>query len=211
MYVLDQHPKQESNLQLTNVVFGQRFSRNYTESEELTPRSSPAASDESLRDHEIDQHPRIVSPDRTQQIEGYRPMRVAMIQTAAGLKPPSGGFRGNYATLFALTRHGHETMQFCWAYKKDINSAVAELKAEKKFEMSEWDWGKADMVDANLQPVEVTYWKFKNVHGVLCIALDAEVMISTYPNHIQQEDAAIWIEVSSSQPAISSLLTDQDR
>ncbi|KAK5948052.1 hypothetical protein OHC33_010893 [Knufia fluminis] len=183
-----------------------RFSRNYTESEELTPRSSPAASDESLRDHEIYQHPRVVSPDRAQ-IDGYRQMRVAMVQTAAGLKPPSGGFRGNYATLFALAKHGHTTMQFCWAYKKDINSAVAELKAEKKFQDSEWTWGSTYMLDTNSEQVKVTWWKFKNVHDVLCVALDAEVMIPTYPNNIQQEDAATWIETGE-RPARAQLYAD---
>jgi len=173
----------------------QRFSRIYTESEELTPRSSPAASDESLQDHEIDQLPRVVSPDHGQEINTYREMRVAMVQTAAGLKPPSGGFRGNYATLFALAKHGHATMQFCWAYRKDINSAVAELKAEKKFQVSAWKWGRTPMLNANLEEVQVTYWKFKNVHDILCVALDAEEMIPTYPNNLQQVDAATWIEV----------------
>ena len=195
--MLDNDLKQHFTAETTKTDRRQRFSRNYTELEELTPRSSPAASDQSLQDHEIDQHPREVSPDRFQHLDGYREMRVVMVQTAAGLKPPSGGFRGNYATLFALAKHGHTTMQFCWAYKKDITSAVAELKAEKKFELSEWKWGSTIMLNADLEEVQVTFWKFKNVHGVLCVALDAEVMVQTYPNGIQQEDAAIWIEVGS--------------
>lgn len=138
-------------------------------------------------------------------------MRVAMVQTAAGLKPPSGGFRGNYATLFALAKHGHTTMQFCWAFQKDINGAVAELKADNKLHEAQWTWGSTYMLNVNLEPVKVTFWKFLNVHGVLCVALDAEVMIPTYPNDIQQEDAAIWIEVSLHPAVLLPSLTYQDR
>lgn len=179
-------------------------------SEESTPRSSPAASDPSSQDHDGYQHPRVVSPDYLQHVDGYRAMRVAMVQTAAGLKPPSGGFRGNYATLFALAKHGHTTMQFCWAFQRDIDTAVAELKADDKFHAAQWAGGSTDMLDVHLEPVKVTFWKFLNVHGVLCVALDAEVMVPTYPNHVQQEDAAVWIEVSGHSAALSLPLTHQD-
>lgn len=101
-------------------------------------------------------------------------------------------------------------MQFCWAYKKDINGAIAELKAEKRFHEAEWTWGSTYMLNTALEQVQVTWWKFKNVHDILCVALDAEVMIPTYPNELQQEDAAIWIEVSCLSVALVRV-TDRAR
>lgn len=125
-------------------------------------------------------------------------MRVAMIQTAAGLKPPSGGFRGNYANLLALQKHGHTTMQFCWAFKKDILNAVAELKAMGIFDDRDFVSGTTMMINSQLQEVQVPWCRFTNTHGITCVALDAEIMIQTFPNNLQQEDAATMIEVSFS-------------
>lgn len=165
----------------------------------MTPRSSPASSDASLRDHELNRRVRALSLDSPEALEGYRPLRVVMVQTAAGLKPPSGGFRGNYATLFALVKHGHSAMQTCWAFKKDINEAIAELRSQNKFAESGFTWGSTYMTDANNEKVKVTWWRFLNVHDILCVALDAETMIKTFPNHLQQVDAAIYIEASPSE------------
>lgn len=128
-------------------------------------------------------------------LEGYRPMRVVMVQTAMGYKPPSGGYRGNYATLFALAKHGHETMQFCWAFEHEIATAKEELIALGLLKGAKWDTGKTNMLDENLKPVQVTWWSFINPHGILCTALDAAVMRVVYPNPIQATDAAKWIEV----------------
>lgn len=139
---------------------------NLTEEEDLTPRSSPAASDESLKHHDIDQKPRKIVSDTPEPFPGYKVMRVAMCQTAAGLKPPSGGYRGNYASLFALSKHGHVTMQFCWAYKKDITHALAELREAGMLKSCGYTWGKVPMLNKQLEQVNVTWWKFTNAHGI---------------------------------------------
>lgn len=124
-------------------------------------------------------------------------MRVTMVQTAAGLKPPSGGYRGNYATLLALQKYGHVTMQFCWAFEKDIYHAIAELKSSRKLSPDNFKTGTTYMLNSKLEEVLVTWYKFTNSHDIVCICLDAKVMIETYPNNLQQEDAAIMIEVSA--------------
>lgn len=123
-------------------------------------------------------------------------MRVALIQTAAGLKPPSGGYRGNYANLLALQKHGHTTLQFCWAFKKDILNAVAELKAMGVFDEQKFLSGTTAMMNSELEKVTVPWYRFTNTHDITCVALDADMMIETFPNNLQQEDAATMIEVS---------------
>lgn len=128
-------------------------------------------------------------------LEGYRPMRVVMVQTALGYKPPSGGYRGNNATLVELAKQGHDTMQFCWAFPSEIVQVKAEILAKGLTKVAKFDTGKVDMVDENMTLTQVTWWSFVNPHGILCTALDAEVMRATYPNPLQQTDAAIWIEV----------------
>lgn len=171
----------------------------------MAPREGPAASDESLKDKALVEQTRELVIEDPSSLEGFRPMRVAMVQTAYGLKPPSGGFRGNYATLFALAKHGHETMQFCWATLNEISAAYAELKAVGKGKESGFDTGTTTMLNDKLEDVEVTWWTIVNAHGVLCIALDQAVMQKLYPNHIQQVDAATWIEVRGATFALLSL------
>lgn len=136
----------------------------------------------------------------------YRQMRVVLVQTAMGYKPPSGGYRGNYATLCALAKYGHETMQFCWAFDHEIVAAKEEIKALGLEKEAKWDTGKTNMLDTNLKPVAVTWWSFINPHGVMCTALDAAVMRMVYPNPIQATDAAAWIEVCT--PTFSSSPTN---
>lgn len=123
-------------------------------------------------------------------------MRVALIQTAAGLKPPSGGYRANYATLYALSTYGHRVAQLCWAFPQDINMALAELKQAGMLYDKDIKFGKTKLTGRELNEFEVTWWKFDDVHGVRCICLDAETMLAQLPNEIQGEDAAVWIEVS---------------
>lgn len=137
-------------------------------------------------------------------------MRVALIQTAAGMKPPSGGYRGNYANLLSLQKHGHTTMQFCWAFKKDILNAVAELKAMGIFDDQKFMSGTTTMLNSQLQEVQVPWCRFTNTHGILCTALDAEIMLQTLPNHLQQLDAATMIEVSFKTLAEKLSLTCKD-
>lgn len=134
---------------------------------------------------------------RFNQLENYYPMRVAMVQTAAGLKPPSGGYRANYATLYALSTYGHKTMQLCWAYQRDINMAVAELKQVGNYDFKDFKRGKIQLTGRENTKFEVNWWKFTDVHGVRCICLDAETMVNQLPNEIQGQDAAMFIEVSS--------------
>lgn len=122
-------------------------------------------------------------------------MRVGIVQTACGLKSPSGGYRGNYVTLLALQKHGHETMQTCWAHPKEITNAIAELKAAKKYNAKTFEHGTVFMLNANLQEVEVQYWRFEDVQGVYCVALDADVMLKTFENKLQQAAAKVMIEV----------------
>lgn len=123
-------------------------------------------------------------------------MTVILIQTAAGLKPPSGGFRGNYATLLALAKHGHVAIQTCWAFKNDINEAISELRQQDKWVKENFSWGYVYLPDEDMKVIKVTWWKFINVHGITCISLDADTMIKAYHNGLQQKDAATWIEVS---------------
>lgn len=122
-------------------------------------------------------------------------MRVVMIQTAMGLKPPSGGFRGNYATIYALQRHGHETMQFAWAHVTDIDIAIAELKAKGMWNGKNIETGTTMVLNENSEELPCTWWIFNNTHGVRCVCLDADVMRYAYNNYLQQLDAAKWIEV----------------
>ncbi|KAK5106310.1 hypothetical protein LTS08_000428 [Lithohypha guttulata] len=173
-----------------------RFLKNF-EFEDTTPRTSPAASDDSLLEQEKNQHIRNVFPSSPDELEGYRPMRVALVQTAAGLKPPSGGFRGNYASLLALQKHGHMTMQFAWATRQDIYEAVAELKSAGRFSKQHFQRGTVQIFDKDSNSTPVTWTKFTNTHGILCVTLDAETMIPTYPNPLQQEDAAAFIRTGS--------------
>lgn len=166
-----------------------------SDGEDITPRTSPAQSDESLLAHEIDQKPRIVYPDSPEPLHGHKPLRVAVIQTACGLPAPSGGYRGNYATLMALQKYGHETMQTCWAYSKEIQQAIAELKAANKYDAKSFEHGTVFMLNSECEKVKVQYWKFKDIQGILCVALDAESMIPTFPNAQQQIAASRMIMV----------------
>lgn len=127
--------------------------------------------------------------------EDYREMRVVLVQTAMGYKPPSGGYRGNYATLVALAKYGHETMQFCWAFAYEIEAAMAEIKSLGLLDEARFDSGKTSMLNENLEAVDVNWCSFINPHGILCVCLDAAVMRMVYPNPIQATDAAAWIEV----------------
>ena len=124
-------------------------------------------------------------------------MRVVIIQTAAGLKAPSGGYRGNYATLLALQKYGHTTMQFCWAYPPDIVDAIAELKVANKYNEKTFERGTVMIMNEACEKVTVRYWKFKNVHDILCIALDSVAMIPVFGNDKQQLAAKVMIEVCS--------------
>jgi hypothetical protein len=161
----------------------------------LIPRDGPASSDESLKDVDLTEKVRELVVEDPKKLEKFQEMRVVMIQTAMGLKPPSGGFRGNYATLFALQKHGHQTMQFCWAHLSDINIATAELKEIGVWHDKYIKYGVVKMLDEHGEKVETKWWKFINVHGVLCVCLDADVMRYAYNNYLQQLDAATWIEV----------------
>lgn len=166
--------------------------------EDLIPRDGPASSDESFNGDDLADRVRELVLEDPKKLKGYKPMRVVMVQTAMGLKPPSGGFRGNYATLFALQKHGHETMQFCWAHEKDILHAVAELKAKGVWRDGCMAHDTTTMLNDEEEVVKVNWWKFRNVHGVLCVCLDADIMRYVYNNYNQQLDAAEWIEVSNS-------------
>lgn len=180
-------------LTLTTIQYLTQNLSNFSLDEVLT---EPAKSDESLKNFEKHVKPRKLFPnDPTQGINGYKEMRVVLWQTAAGMKPPSGGFRGNYATLHSLTGHGHKTMQLVWAFEPDISDAIAELKEHKKYDKSTWEEGKVDMLNTKLETIRVKYWKFTDVHGVKCVALDADTMIETLPNELQQADAATYIKV----------------
>lgn len=177
--------------------------------EDLILRDGPASSDGSFNEDDLADHVRELVLEDPQKLKGYKPMRVVMVQTAMGLKPPSGGFRGNYATLFALQKHGHQTMQFCWAQEKDILHAAAELKAKGVWYDGCIEHDIASMLNDDEEVVEVNWWKFRNVHGVLCICLDADIMRYIYNNYVQQLDAAEWIEVSNS--LFKSTLADFSR
>lgn len=154
-------------------------------------------SDTSLEGFSTNVKPRNPFPDNPSEgIENYKQMRVVLWQTAAGLKPPSGGFRGNYATLHSLSGYGHKTMQFCWALKNDISDAIAELKQANKYKPDEWVHSYANMLNSDLETVRIPYWKFTDVRGVYIVALDGELMLTILKNELQQIDAAEYIEVS---------------
>lgn len=181
----------------THTDLKQRYSKTYSQ-EELVPLHGPASSDESFDEADLADQARELVLEDPKKLKNYKPMRVVMVQTAMGLKPPSGGFRGNYATLFALQKHGHETMQFCWAHEQDILLTVAELKAKGIYRRDSIMQRQTWMLNEVEEEVLVNWWKFRNVHGVLCICLDADIMRYTYNNYLQQIDAAKWIEVWNS-------------
>lgn len=188
------------------LILAQRFLKIF-DHEDITPRTSPAASDSSLLEAEKNQHIRSAYPDSPEELEGYRSMRIVMVQTAAGLKPASGGFRGNYATLLALQKYGHETMQFAWATRQDINEAIAELKSAGKFSKHDFKRGILDMFNKDEKLVQVRWTKFTNVHGIYCVTLDCETMLGIYPNELQQEDAEIMIKVIHNPIKAKNMLT----
>lgn len=163
---------------------------------ELEPiTDTPEGSRYSFSSAEMSEEARRLDINDPTDLPGYRQMRVVLVQTAMGYKPPSGGYRGNYATLCALAKYGHETMQFCWAFDYEIEAARKEIAALGLAKEAKWDTGKTNMLDEKLKPVQVTWWSFVNPHGVTCTALDAAVMRVVYPNPIQATDAAAWIEV----------------
>lgn len=163
---------------------------------ELTSTSeTPAPSTYSLSGDEMCDELRRLVVNEPARLESYKPMRVVLVQTAMGYKPPSGGYRGNYATLVALAKYGHETMQFCWAFDYEIAAAREEIVALGLVKEAKFDSGKVNMLDEDLKTVEVNWWSFVNPHGVLCVALNAAIMRIVYPNPIQATDAAQWIEV----------------
>lgn len=183
----------------TALTSKQYIARNFSSSDLGEIRIEAPQSDESLQGVDTHSKPRNLFPlDPREGIENYQQLKVVLIQTAAGLKPPSGGFRGNYATVHALSGYGHKTLQLAWAMPYDIPQAAAELKEAGKFNADEWDFGHVYMLNTALEPVKVTYWKFTDVHGVYIVALDALTMLDTLPNELQQVDAATWIEVSHS-------------
>lgn len=170
---------------------------------------TPEGSRYSLSSADMSEEVRKLDINDPTDLPGYRQMRVVLVQTAMGYKPPSGGYRGNYATLCALTKYGHETMQFCWAFDYEIAAAKEEIAALGLDHEAKWDTGKTSMLDEKLKPVQVTWWSFINPHGVMCTALDAAVMRVVYPNPVQATDAAAWIEVRTSQTLLR--FTDNDR
>lgn len=129
-------------------------------------------------------------------LEGYRPMIVALVQTAPGLKAPSGGFRGNYATIQTLTLYGHKTLQFVWANSREVTTAITESKLAGTFIEAEWDFGFTNMPGPNGGTQKTEWWRFVNVHGILCVALESKAMSAGYNAHCQQLDAQEWVEVS---------------
>lgn len=141
-------------------------------------------------------------------------MRVALVQTACGLKSPSGGYRGNYVTLLALQKYGHTTMQTCWAHPKEITTAIAELKYAGKYDADTFaetfKHGTVTMLKENLEEVDVQYWRFADAQGILCVALDADVMLKTFENKLQQAAAKIMIEVGSQNLLRCCWLTSAD-
>lgn len=140
-------------------------------------------------------------------IPGYKTMRVAIWQTAAGLKAPSGGYRGNYALAQALTAHGHEVLQFCSSHPGDIEDAIRDLKTARMYRPNQIKRGQMTLIDDDGQPVKVPWTKMTNIHNIRYVALDATILLDTLENTKQCEDAAVHVQVGHSTSPISCVLS----